>query len=230
MSDVKLAAAKELIQEKRYEEAKALLRTIDSPTARNWLGRLEQMSPSHSYPFPQPSSLPAQKPQRSRAAKILRAITWTILLLLALPVCLLMFQPKPDPYPGWPYPRSTPDPFEASVLSIARSNTPGRELVYLVADDELISIGFRLLVTDTDTSAVDRIVVNTACALKAAGIETEMFNFTGTVRILDDEGTQVFNEDRYNVDLPGNTVARINCETFDPANLETFASRYEPGI
>lgn len=42
MSDVKLQAARELIQEKRYDEARTLLRTVDHPTARQWLARIEE--------------------------------------------------------------------------------------------------------------------------------------------------------------------------------------------
>ncbi len=45
MSQVKLAAAKELIQEKRYEEARTLLMTINDPTATRWLEKLNKISP-----------------------------------------------------------------------------------------------------------------------------------------------------------------------------------------
>lgn len=41
-----LAEAKVLIQAKRYEEARALLLTIDDPTADRWLERLKEYVPS----------------------------------------------------------------------------------------------------------------------------------------------------------------------------------------
>src|SRR5688572_6498153 len=46
MSKVKMQAASELIKEKRYDEARALLEQVDHPTAREWLHKLDQLSPS----------------------------------------------------------------------------------------------------------------------------------------------------------------------------------------
>lgn len=53
MSEIKLAAAKELIQEKRYAEARILLQTINHPTAIKWLAKLDQISPPPN-PYPPP--------------------------------------------------------------------------------------------------------------------------------------------------------------------------------
>lgn len=41
MSTVKLQAAREYIQEQRYDDAARLLRGIDHPTARRWLARID---------------------------------------------------------------------------------------------------------------------------------------------------------------------------------------------
>lgn len=46
MSKAKFDAAKELIDEKRYDEARALLKTIDHPTAAKWLDRLDVIAPA----------------------------------------------------------------------------------------------------------------------------------------------------------------------------------------
>lgn len=48
MSKVKFQAAKELIQEERYDEARAILRTIDHPTAAEWLQKLDNIAPPPS--------------------------------------------------------------------------------------------------------------------------------------------------------------------------------------
>ena len=40
MSKAKFAAAKELIDEKKYDEARNILKTIDHPTAREWENKL----------------------------------------------------------------------------------------------------------------------------------------------------------------------------------------------
>jgi hypothetical protein len=50
MSKAKLAAAKELIQEKRYAEARALLKTVNNPTAARWLERLDHIAPQSVTP------------------------------------------------------------------------------------------------------------------------------------------------------------------------------------
>lgn len=45
MSDAKLEAVKELIKEKRYEEARVILKTVKHPKVNEWLSRLDEMSP-----------------------------------------------------------------------------------------------------------------------------------------------------------------------------------------
>ena len=49
MSNVKFLAAKELIQEGNYDEARAILETIDHPTADKWLRKIDNLDP----PFPE---------------------------------------------------------------------------------------------------------------------------------------------------------------------------------
>lgn len=48
MSKAKLQAAKELINEKKYDEARALLKTIDDKTAREWEAKLEKLTKATS--------------------------------------------------------------------------------------------------------------------------------------------------------------------------------------
>jgi hypothetical protein len=45
MSRQKMLAAREPIKEKRYPEAHAILKTIDHPTAREWLAKLDEIAP-----------------------------------------------------------------------------------------------------------------------------------------------------------------------------------------
>ena len=45
MSKQKLSAARELIREKHYDEARAILKTVDHPTAKQWLAKLDQIAP-----------------------------------------------------------------------------------------------------------------------------------------------------------------------------------------
>lgn len=43
MSKAKMEAARELIQEKKYDEARAILRTVDHPLATEWLGKIDDI-------------------------------------------------------------------------------------------------------------------------------------------------------------------------------------------
>lgn len=52
MSKAKFAAAKELIDEKKYDEARGILKTIDHPTAREWEAKLDKISPAFKPPEP----------------------------------------------------------------------------------------------------------------------------------------------------------------------------------
>lgn len=45
MSKAKFDAARELIQEKRYDEARVILQAISHPTARKWLAKLDTIAP-----------------------------------------------------------------------------------------------------------------------------------------------------------------------------------------
>lgn len=45
MSREQLQAAKQLIEERRYAEARSLLRQIDHPTAKRWLAKLDEIAP-----------------------------------------------------------------------------------------------------------------------------------------------------------------------------------------
>ncbi len=46
MSKEKFATARQLIEEKNYEAARSVLRTIDHPTAKEWLTKLDNLAPA----------------------------------------------------------------------------------------------------------------------------------------------------------------------------------------
>lgn len=74
MSKVKLEAAKELIKEKRYQEARSILEGVDHPTARLWLSRLDTLM--------QPSTIGNQSNKR-RFSRTQMALFALILILAA---------------------------------------------------------------------------------------------------------------------------------------------------
>ena len=85
--------AKELIQAKRYDDARALLVTIDHPKAGMWLNRLNQMGSSGSI---QTAS------DKSFTTKLFISIV--LLLFWAVPsiIALAIFAPEAKKYPDAP--------------------------------------------------------------------------------------------------------------------------------
>jgi hypothetical protein len=45
MSKAKMEAARELIKDKHYKEARAILQTVDHPTAKEWIAKIDAISP-----------------------------------------------------------------------------------------------------------------------------------------------------------------------------------------
>lgn len=99
MSKAKFAAAKEMIEEGNYDEARAILRKIDHPTAEKWLNKLDQIDP----PFPtQAVAMPeTEKYYKRKNRKIrmddsierLRMIGAGIFLLV---LAVYMYQPSAE--------------------------------------------------------------------------------------------------------------------------------------
>ncbi len=57
MSKAKLEAARELIKDKQYAEARAILRTMPKdPTAQRWLTKLDEIAPEVEFPSERKSS------------------------------------------------------------------------------------------------------------------------------------------------------------------------------
>lgn len=117
MAREQLLAAKDLIQKKRYSEARQLLLTIDSPTAKQWLNKLDEIAPDtpafqpiHSISTP-PEILSSfgesaesvintnlqemvrsshlQIEQQNRQIKLLQRVNGSLILLMFLMLVLL---------------------------------------------------------------------------------------------------------------------------------------------
>lgn len=78
MSKQKFEAAKKLIQEKRYSQARALLETIDHPKAIEWIVRLDQMARNQPEAVPEhagsasPPSTPRRRPKNKQKEPLLQ--------------------------------------------------------------------------------------------------------------------------------------------------------------
>src|SRR6266540_2030811 len=91
MSKAKFAAAKELIQEKQYDEARRILATVDHPTAREWEKKLDRIAPTAVVPPAPPPAEPYQfptwqpsymQPDTTRGLRIWHN-AWGVLVLLS---------------------------------------------------------------------------------------------------------------------------------------------------
>lgn len=94
MSKQKMLAARELINEKRYAEARTLLKTIDDPKAKEWLKKLDQIAPERriqplsrsiqTIPDPEYPEIikKSKKPKSRKLLKILLAILVSLVLVL----------------------------------------------------------------------------------------------------------------------------------------------------
>lgn len=80
MSKAKMEAARELIREKQYPQARALLKTIDHPTARKWLDQLDGIAPEASD---LPQAAPQKRPTSRRPAIILIIVILAIVGVIA---------------------------------------------------------------------------------------------------------------------------------------------------
>lgn len=81
MSKTKMLAAREFIYDKNYDEARAILKTIDHPTARKWLVKLDKIDPPLATPTIQESANEA-KPARRRHNPRLRLFLITVIVSL----------------------------------------------------------------------------------------------------------------------------------------------------
>lgn len=111
MSKAKFQAAKELIDEKKYGEARALLKSIDHPTAREWEAKLDKLSPPQSI-----GSNPTQP-----AVKRRKSSRTGCLLLIAIVLVLFYATTLNSPPPSQPIP--TVDPVTQTAQSVAMAAT-----------------------------------------------------------------------------------------------------------
>lgn len=79
MSKAKFDAAKELINEKKYAEARAILKTIDHPTAREWETKIDKLTP-----LPPLVTKPIQKRRRPWPLLILGGSVLACILVYAV--------------------------------------------------------------------------------------------------------------------------------------------------
>jgi len=122
MSKAKFAAAKELIDEKKYDEARAILKTIDHPTARDWEARLDKIAPPPTYRPPEPQSFMQEpKPFMPQPQKARPPIYRGCAMLLVAGVALFLLNSLISSPSSPPTTAPTIDYTQAAVTKAARS-------------------------------------------------------------------------------------------------------------
>lgn len=88
MSKAKLEAAAELIREKRYDEARILLKMVDHPKAKEWLKKLDRISPE----LPEVKVYRGvEQPHKSNKVLMERLVVWSQLMRLIRGVAAVFF-------------------------------------------------------------------------------------------------------------------------------------------
>jgi hypothetical protein len=105
MSKAKFAAAKELIAEKKYDEARRILKTIDHPTAREWEAKLDNLD---QFVVPADTSKKASKKKSKPAPKtssrrIYNGVRGCLIVIVVL-VVLAILAPARNLQPTHPQP------------------------------------------------------------------------------------------------------------------------------
>ena len=95
-TEQELAKAKKLIQAKRYEDAKALLITIDHPTADKWLDRL------NSLPAGQQEKVKNDATDKDFTAQVVISIFLLLFFFVPGLIALTIWKPQAERYPNAP--------------------------------------------------------------------------------------------------------------------------------
>ncbi len=83
MSKIKFDAARELIQEKQYDAARAVLRTFDHPQATIWLAKLDQIAPEADL------AAPPAKPRSPLMPLALGVLSIAVVILIGVVIVLI---------------------------------------------------------------------------------------------------------------------------------------------
>ncbi len=86
MSKQKMLQARDLIREKQFEEARAILQTVDHPTAEEWLRRLDKIAPPTQVEAPPPAR-PVRRSRRIYGFTLLAVIV--VIAIVSVGVILL---------------------------------------------------------------------------------------------------------------------------------------------
>lgn len=84
MSKAKFAAVKELIDEKKFDEARALLKTIDHPVAQEWIDKINKLSPP-------PVASKSSPKATTTIYNVVRGVLVTVLAVVVLLIVVAQF-------------------------------------------------------------------------------------------------------------------------------------------
>lgn len=235
MSKAKFEAAKELIQEKKYSEARTILQTIDHPLAKEWLAKVDALStPAVTFPKVQPKKTKRRSP-------------WLLLVLLGGIGCCLFAAITPRSTT----PQTEPTVSGASKAAISKTDAPpATEIPFLTqTTDQLILSAMANVVNQNDKVdyvGSDQVTVEfdlsdlsahfalfdaqtylpkIACALRTLNLKTKKYLIIGKLAAVDKFG----NTSRIvgaTATIAPATLAQFNCKSDYGINIAKAADTY----
>lgn len=122
MSKAKFVAAKELIDEKKYDEARAILKTIDHPTAREWEIKLDKIAPSFKPIEPAWSESPLP-PLNLKPMPKKNTLSWKQVLFLIVAIFIVIELTQRPSVPSAPAPTVSPITLTAQKVALNATAT-----------------------------------------------------------------------------------------------------------
>jgi hypothetical protein len=244
MSKAKFDAAKQLIREGQYAQARALLETIDHPQAKEWLQKLGDLESKADNPR-------AAKPKGSRRRGCLYiVVALTVISLVAfagqqrggspLPVA------APTNTPGGPTATITNTP--APTATATMTATPGvedqarsimeaaavgakisRVSVIDVASPKLLSMDFDMFegFNGYEVDFTARQMLKMACALYVNGFSDDwQYQFSAMVNLIDRSTGKTSTDDGLTTRVKSATVGGWNCANADQMDAAQAVDDY----
>jgi hypothetical protein len=218
MADTKqqLQKAKALIEQKRYEDAKAILITIDHPIADKWLDRLSKIGESQAKP------VELVKTPKSMGRKIYTCVVYGLLAVICIPAGAMMFidsQPKSDPG----------TPVSTARRIIQNELGQDRRIIFFEVEPSEPHIFVSYPMAENDGSYMvgftEQEMLKIACGLKQ-GFPRHRLILEASITVIDGFGNEV-DRDGYVASLKPSDISTINCNNIASNNLRAIADSYE---
>ena len=219
MSKAKFEAARELIREKKYDEARAVLEKTDHPKAQEWIWKLDDIEEKEKRVDEKPVAIVKEK--KGGCANTIGAIfLFAVLVVIALAV----FGSSGDSE-ATTIDTSTPEGLARALVKDVIGRREILSLNYLAsfgAEPGVVTVRYKIL---ADVGVASSEMASIICAIRDGGFPAHRIRLFGAV-----DGINAFGEESVVnglvVEIEPDTVSRINCANPFSVNLERIAETY----